>query len=86
MWPRRNFSTSSYLKKPLANNIAPMFTLIYQATLKQQMIPADWKKALVAPIFKKAGAHTCPANYRPISLTCIPCKIYIRAHHIQPYI
>ena len=51
-----------------------MLTLIYQATLKQRMIPADWKKALVAPIFKK-GARTCPANYRPISLTCIPCKI-----------
>ena len=62
------------LLKETANNVAPMLTLIYQATLKQRMIPADWKKALVAPIFKK-GARTCPANYRPISLTCIPCKI-----------
>ena len=52
-----------------------MLTLIYQATLKQQRVPADWKKALVVPIFKK-GVHTCPANYRPISLTCIPCKIF----------
>ena len=63
-----------YLKKT-ASNTAPMLTLIYQATLKQQRVPADWKKALVVPIFKK-GVHTCPANYRPISLTCIPCKIF----------
>lgn len=50
------------LLKETANNIAPILTLIYQATLKQQTIPADWKKALIAPIFKK-GARTCPANF-----------------------
>ena len=48
------------------------------------MIPADWKKALIAPIFKK-GAYTCPANYRPITLTCIPCKVleHILYSHIS---
>ena len=66
---------SPRLLKETASDIAPMLTLIYQATLKQQRVPADWKKALVVPIFKK-GVHTCPANYRPISLTCIPCKIF----------
>ena len=66
---------SPCLLKETASSTAPMLTLIYQATLKQQRVPADWKKALVVPIFKK-GVHTCPANYRPISLTCIPCKIF----------
>ena len=51
-----------------------MLTLIYQASLKQQKVPVDCKKALVVPVFKK-GARTCPANYRPISLTYIPRKI-----------
>jgi hypothetical protein len=30
--------------------------------------------ALVAPIYKK-GNKSNPVNYRPISLTCIPCKM-----------
>ena len=38
-------------------------------------VPAYWKKALIVPIFKK-GARTCPANYRPMSLTYIPYKIF----------
>ena len=58
---------SPRLLKETASNIAPMLTLIYQDALKQQRVPADWKKALVVPIFKK-GVYTCPANYRPISL------------------
>lgn len=66
---------SPRLLKETASNIAPMLTLIYQTSLKQCMVPTDWKKALVVPIHKK-GARTCPANYRPISLTCIPCKIF----------
>ena len=37
-------------------------------------LPSDWLKANVSPIFKK-GDKTCPANYRPISLTCILCKL-----------
>ena len=50
-------------------------------------VPADWKKVLIVPVFKK-GARTCPANYRPISLTCIPCKIleHIIYSHIYKHL
>jgi len=38
------------------------------------MLPDDWRTAHVVPIFKK-GSRTDKANYRPVSLTSIPCKI-----------
>ena len=37
-------------------------------------IPSDWTKANVSPVFKK-GNKNDPANYRPISLTCILYKV-----------
>ena len=62
------------LLKESAHNMAPLFTHIYKASLHQCRLPCDWKTALVFPIYKK-GSHKNPANYRPISLTSIPCKI-----------
>ena len=64
----------SKLLKETSANIAPLLTLIYRASLKQGKLPNDWKRAFVAPIFKK-GSRTNPSNYRPISLTCICCKL-----------
>ena len=37
-------------------------------------VPTDWRTAVVTPIFKK-GTRTDPGNYRPVSLTCVTCKI-----------
>ena len=34
----------------------------------------DWKTANVCPIVKK-GSKSSPSNYRPVSLTCIVCKV-----------
>jgi hypothetical protein len=38
------------------------------------MVLADWRTARVVPIFKK-GARGDPGNYRPVSLTSVPCKL-----------
>ena len=53
----------------LANEIAPVFTAIFKLSLETGTVPADWKTAIVSP-----GDKGNPANYRPISLTCILCK------------
>ena len=54
--------------------MAPLLTLIFKASFHQHQLPSDWKTALVFPIFKKESCKS-PANYRPVSLTCI-CKIF----------
>ena len=60
--------------KELSEQIAVPLAFLLNTTLEKNEIPADWKKAYVSPIFKK-GARNIAANYRPISLTSIPCKI-----------
>ena len=62
------------LLQELCNEIAPVLQIIFERSLQTGKIPSDWRKALVAPIFKK-GDKSSAANYRPISLTCILCKV-----------
>ena len=50
-------------------------TDLYNACIKEGKIPKVWKVADVTPIHKK-GSKADAANYRPISLTSILCKIY----------
>ena len=38
-------------------------------------LPQVWKSANLSALFK-SGSKTDPLNYRPVSLTCILCKIY----------
>ena len=65
--------TACFLKN-CAAEISPMLADFYQQSLEEGITPGDWKKANVAPVFKK-GSRSLPSNYRPISLTSIPCKI-----------
>ena len=58
--------------KQLSQEISPVVALIFQ-TLDSGTVPTEWKTAQVCPLFKK-GDKIDPANYRPISLTCILCK------------
>ena len=68
------------LLKDYADKMAPILTLIYQASLPE--VPDDWREANVTPIFKK-GDHRNPANYRPISLTSVCCKLVEHVVQIQ---
>jgi hypothetical protein len=42
--------------------------------MDQAKVPEDWKTATVTPIYKK-GQKSDPSNYRPVSLTSVPCKV-----------
>ena len=58
----------------LHKELAPIMQLMYQKSLDTGKLASIWKEANVSPFFKK-GDKTDPANYRPISLTCVLCKV-----------
>ena len=69
----------------VSNQIAKPLAVIFRTSLREQQLPNEWKHATVSAIYKK-GARTHPLNYRPVSLTCIICKIFeniIRDHIIK---
>ena len=66
MWPRVLCTLAQEFSYPLA--------IIYTRCLAQETVPPEWKTANVTPIFKK-GAKGSPGNYRPVSLTCVLCKV-----------
>ncbi len=60
--------------KELANECAPYLCYIYQKCLTTGSILDIWKTATVSAIFKKGDRYKA-SNYRPVSLTCICCKM-----------
>ena len=58
--------TDSFVRFPLS--------IIFNLSIQTGELPDIWKVASVTPIFKK-GSPSDPANYRPISLTCVACKL-----------
>ena len=69
------------------DNFVSALTLLLNKCVSEECIPSMWKSAVVVPIHKKGSVHL-PENYRPVSLTCILCKIYetILREHILPYV
>ena len=57
-----------------ADVLSMPITIIFEHSLRAGILPTDWKKGNITPIFKK-GSKTDPLNYRPISLTSVVCKI-----------
>lgn len=61
--------------------------IIFQASLRQSELPADWLCGKIVPIHK-SGNKMATENYRPISLTATCCKLleHIISKHITHYL
>lgn len=63
--------------KILKHTVVPSSTIlshIFQQSLSTGELPNDWKVGKIMPIFK-SGDKSDANNYRPISLTSVPCKL-----------
>ena len=61
--------------------------VIFQQSIDIGSVPADWKHANIIAVYKK-GSRTDAQNYRPVSLTCVPCKLpeHIMFRHIMTHV
>ena len=60
--------------KELAKELGLVFAHLFQQSINTGEIPKEWSLANISPLFKK-GDSSLACNYRPVSLTCIPCKL-----------
>ena len=60
--------------KELATELGPVFAHLFQKSLDTGEIPKEWSHANICPLYKKVD-RVLACNYRPVSLTCVPCKL-----------
>ena len=61
--------------KYTAASIAPSVTKLFNLSIRIGRIPNKWKESMITPIPKSSHNSSDPGDYRPISLTCILCKL-----------
>ena len=75
--------------KEVALELAQVLTDIFNTFLATSLLLIDWTATNIAPFFKKGNTNGAD-NYRPISLTCVCCKLLehidIVCHSIRDHI
>ena len=73
--------------KEVAKEIAPVLAALYNQSITEGVVPEDWSNANITPVFKKGNVHQA-ANYRPVSLTCVVCKLLEHAicSHVMTFL
>jgi hypothetical protein len=66
-----------YVLVECCDTLSIPLSLIFRHSFEAGQIPSLWSQANISPIFKK-GDKTYAENYRPISLTSVPCKVMER--------
>ncbi len=66
----------------LACYLATSLVKLFNNSLEPGSIPVEWKLSIICPICKK-GSKNNVANYRPICLTSVVCKILERSKNSQ---
>ena len=67
--PKLLMETVEQISIPLAR--------VFNLSLKEGVVPFEWKEANILPLFKK-GSRNKSENYRPVNLTSVICKLLER--------
>ena len=65
----------SRLLKECSTEIAPILCGLFRKSMDEGEVPNKWKEAHVIPIHKK-GNKAVMANFRPVALTSMICKVF----------
>ena len=65
------------LKQTRVEQISIPLARVFNLSLKEGVVPFEWKEANIIPLFKK-GSRNKSENYRPVSLTSVICKLLER--------
>ena len=73
--------------KELVSELGPIIAHLFQQSIDSGEIPNEWTLTNISPLFKK-GDRSLACNYRPVSLTCVPCKLleYIVCSNIMAHL
>ena len=65
---------SSIILKKLIYVVSYPLSILFNLSLSSDEVPKAWKYAIITPVYKNGDAKNA-ANYRPISLTSVVCKL-----------